>query len=83
MILFTVIFWCGVVYLIYALIVRGVVLATPTKPWAKVRKWKTEPTPMQQLFTNEEIGYILRYKLRWADVKQAKKMVAAIKRSEG
>jgi hypothetical protein len=39
-------------------------------------------TPMQEMFTNEEIGIILKYKIRWTSVEHAKRMIEAVRRAE-
>lgn len=40
------------------------------------------PTPMQRLFTNEEIGLILKYKLQWKRVEQVKRVIESIRKTE-
>ena len=39
------------------------------------------PTPMQRIFTNEEIGMIAKYRIQWQSPEHARKVIEALKRS--
>jgi len=57
----------------------------PKRWWQSKARWVPvyHPTPMQAMgFTPEDIGLLLKYKIRWTSVEQAKKVLEQIRRTE-
>jgi hypothetical protein len=72
----------GVFALLAALLLRAFVRALTPHP-RLMTPGALGPTPMQQLFTNDEIGLLLKYRIQWTSVEQAKRVLAALQRQGG